>query len=99
MNRIILVVVVALLSMVEARAQSGIADSLYWVVETNIHNPSYTIVRFYNYRNLMVHEVRLQGVYIDIRNPKHRRKLDLQMKQYHERSVLSSKKKKIKNTI
>ena len=52
------------------------SDSLYWVVETNIHHPNYTIVHFYNYRNVKVHEVRMQGVYIDIRNPKQRKKLD-----------------------
>jgi hypothetical protein len=81
----------------EVKAQS--IDSVYWVVETNIHNPTFTIVHFYNYRNVKVHEVRMQGVYLDIRNPKHRKKLDLLTKQYHERILTSSKRKKVKNTI
>ena len=81
----------------EVEAQS--IDSVYWVVETNIHNPTFTIVHFYNYRNVKVHEVRIQGVYLDIRNPKHRKKLDLLTKQYHERTLTSSKRKKVKDTI
>jgi hypothetical protein len=81
----------------EVQAQS--IDSVYWVVETNIHNPTFTIVHFYNCRNVKVHEVRLQGVYLDIRNPKHRKKLDLLMKQYHEKTLTSSKRKKVRNTI
>ena len=81
----------------EGRAQT--VDSVYWVVETNIHNPTFTIVRFYNFRNVKVHEVRMLGVYLDIRNPKHRKKLDLLMKQYHDRTLSTSKRKKVRNTI
>ncbi|HMG93444.1 MAG TPA: hypothetical protein VK589_25475 [Chryseolinea sp.] len=90
MNRILMLVIVASLSpAVETSAQSASFDSLYWVVETNIHNPSYTIVRFYNYRNLMVHEVRLQGVYLNICSPRQRKKLDSLMKEYSQRVVTS----------
>jgi hypothetical protein len=88
---------VVLLWTMELNAQS--VDSVYWVVETNVRNPTYTIVHFYNYRNEKVHEVRMQGVYLDIRNPKHRKQLDLLMKQYHERTLTMSKRKKVRNTI
>ena len=74
-------------------------DSLYWVVETNIRHPNYTIVHFYNYQNVKIHEVRLLGVYIDIRNPRQRKKLDLLMKQFNDRNVTTSKRRKAKNTI
>jgi len=97
MIRILLLLTAVLLATAEVIAQP--ADSLYWVVETNIHHPNYTIVHFYNHRNVKVHEVRMQGVYIDIRNPKQRKKLDLLMKQFHDRSVTSSKRRKPKNTI
>lgn len=90
MNRILMLLVLASLSTAsKTSAQSASVDSLFWVVETNIHNPSYTIVRFYNYRNLMVHEVRLQGVYLNICNPRQRKKLDSLMKEYYQRAVIS----------
>ena len=97
MIRILLLLTAVLLATAEVIAQP--ADSLYWVVETNIHHPNYTIVHFYNHRNVKVHEVRMQGVYIDIRNPKQRKKLDLLMKQFQDRTVTSSKRRKPKNTI
>ena len=97
MSRMLIFFAVALFWSTDVQAQS--VDSVYWVVETNIHNPTFTIVHFYNYRNVKVHEVRMQGVYIDIRNPKHRKKLDLLMKQYHERTLTTSKRKKVRNTI
>ena len=86
-----------LLILAEVRAQ--MVDSVYWVVETNLRNPSFTIVHFYNYKNVKVHEVRMQGVYLDISNPKHRKKLDLLVKEYHERTLTLSKRKKVKTTI
>jgi hypothetical protein len=90
MNRMImLLLVVSLSTAIQAGAQSESFDGLYWVVETNIHNRSYTIVKFYNYRNLMVHEVRLQGIYLDICKPRQRKKLDMLMKEYSQRVVTS----------
>jgi len=97
MSRMLMFFAVVLFWSTDVQAQS--IDSVYWVVETNIHNSTFTIVHFYNYRNVKVHEVRMQGVYIDIRNPKHRKKLDLLMKQYHERTLTTSKRKKLRNTI
>ena len=97
MNRMLTLFAAFLFWSIEVQAQSF--DSVYWVVETNLRNPTYTIVHFYNYRNIKVHEVRMQGVHIDIRNPKHRKKLDLLMKQYHERTLTMSKRKKVRNTI
>ena len=93
----ILVLAAVLFSSAEVFAQPG--DSLYWVVETNIRQPNYTIVHFYNHRNVKVHEIRMQGVYIDIRNPKQRKKLDRLMKQFNDRTITSSKRKRAKNAI
>ena len=97
MSKMLMFFAVVLLWSTELQAQS--VDSVYWVVETNIHNPTYTIVHFYNYRNEKVHEVRMQGVYLDIRNTKHRKKLDALMRQYYDRMLTTSKRKKIRNTI
>ena len=97
MSRMLMFLAVVLFWSVQVQAQS--IDSVYWVVETNVRNPTFTIVHFYNYSNVKVHEVRLQGMYLDIRNPKHRKKLDLLMKQYYERTLIWSKRKKVRNTI
>ena len=97
MNRMLTLFAAFLFWSIEVQAQS--IDSVYWVVETNLRNPTYTIVHFYNYRNIKVHEVRMQGVYMDIRNSKQRKKLDLLVKQYHERLLTSSKRKRARNTI
>ena len=96
MSRILLLLTAALFSTAEGFAQA--TDTLYWVVETNIYHPNYTIVHFYNHRNVKVHEVRMQGVYIDIRNPKQRKKLDSLLKQVKDRTVTSSKRRKARTT-
>jgi hypothetical protein len=49
-------------------------------------------VRFYNQENQKVHEVTLMGVYIDIRVPKQRRKLDQLLKEHIERMGTSLQK-------
>ena len=97
MNRLMMLLLMVVLWPAEISAQP--ADNLYWVVETNIRHPNYTIVHFYNSRNIKVHEVRMQGVYLDISNPKHRKKLDLLMKQFNDRTVSSSRRRKMKHAI
>ena len=68
----------------------------YWVVETNIRHPNFTIVRFYDVQDQLVHEVKIMGVYIDVRKPKQKRKLDQLLKTYHERIVASLAKSKLR---
>lgn len=97
MNRRSIVFCVALLCAAEVQAQHS--DSLYWVVETNLRNQTYSIVRFYNYRNVKVHEEKILGVYLDITNPKHRKKLDAMLQQFNEKNTVLSKRRKTKNAI
>ena len=97
MHRVWIALVSVLLCSVGVFGQQ--ADNLYWVVETNLRHRSYTIVHFYNDRNEKVHEVRMQGVYLDIRNAKHRKKLDLLMKEFNSRNVISSKRRRLPSKI
>ncbi|MBA4057305.1 MAG: hypothetical protein C0490_21505 [Marivirga sp.] len=99
MRHIIIVTVILLCITWAASAQHVKANTLYWVVETNINNPSYSVVKFYDRDNFLMHEVRLHGVYIDIRMPKHKKKLDQLLKDYTERVVASSKRNKSKRSI
>ena len=92
MKRAYTLIIAILLCMADAVAQAPESyrtgmDSLYWVVETNLRDRSFSIVRIYNTKNTKVYEVRLQGEYIDISNPKHRKKLDLILRQIQERTA------------
>ena len=99
MRNTIIVAVLLLFITFATSAQHLKSDPLYWVVETNRNNPSYSIVKFYDRFDLLVHEVRLDGVYIDIRFSKHKKKLDQLLKNYTDRIVASSRKNKSKRSI
>ncbi len=92
MKRQILITAVLLLMATGIKAQQW-SSPLYWVVETNTFYRGYSIVRFYDHKNILVHEVKIHGVNIDIRIPKHKRKLDELLKGYTERQVTASKRK------
>ncbi|HEY3403558.1 MAG TPA: hypothetical protein VGK59_09240 [Ohtaekwangia sp.] len=71
----------------------------FWVVETNVKNRSYSIIRFYNGMNEQIHEVKLEGVYVDIRKPRYRRKLDKMLKDYNPESHPLAKRNKSRKSI
>jgi hypothetical protein len=99
MRNTIIVAVLLLFITCAASAQRVKSDPLYWVVETNRNNPSYSIVKFYDRSDLLVHEVRLDGVYIDIRIAKHKKQLNQLLKNYADRIVASAKRNKSKRSI
>lgn len=99
MRHIMIAAVLPLFITFAAPAQHLKSDPLYWVVETNKNNPSYSIVKFYDRFDLLVHEVRLDGVYIDIRVSKQKKKLDQLLKNYTDRIVASSRRNKSKRSI
>jgi hypothetical protein len=88
-----------LLCYVSGHSQETRSTKLYWVVETNIHYRDHTIVRFYDQENVLVHEVKIIGVYIDIRIPKQKKILDQLAKEYIERAILSAEKIHTKHTF
>ena len=53
-------------TLAHAQAQSA-AQPGYWNVETNRTTRDYTIVRFYNARDQLVYEERLDGLNLDLR--------------------------------
>ena len=88
-----------LLWFVSGHSQNTRSTQLYWVVETNIHYRDHTIVRFYDQKNVLVHEVKIIGVYIDVRIPKQKKILDQLAKEYIERTISSSEKTHTKHAI
>jgi len=55
----------------------------YWVVETNVRQKNFSIVRLYDAQHNLVHEVRMDGVYFNISKMKHRKKLDQLLRGYY----------------
>jgi hypothetical protein len=73
-----------LLASVGLQAQSK-KSPVYWVVETNINQKNFSIVRLYDHENKLVHEVRMDGVYFDVARARHRKMLDQFLRGKYER--------------
>ena len=99
MKRLVLLSAFALLAVTAAFAQQAPTSPLYWVVETNPKNTPYSIVRFYDASNTLVHEVTIDGVYINIKKAKYKKKLDLLLKQYNDRGTSALKKNRSRRSI
>jgi endonuclease/exonuclease/phosphatase (EEP) superfamily protein YafD len=97
MKHILILTAAILVITVSAFSQQD--KSLYWVVETNAQIKNYSVVRFYNLDNQLVHEVAMDHVRIDITKPKHQRKLNQLLKNYQDRVASTSKRNKSKRSI
>jgi hypothetical protein len=97
MKRILTLTAAILTITVSAFSQQD--KSLYWVVETNTQIKNYSVVRFYNHNNQLVHEVAMDHVRIDVTKPKHLRKLNQLLKNYQDRVASTSKRNKSKRSI
>jgi len=99
MKWIIVSLIFPLVSSPKAYCQKNQVEKLYWVVENNIHYRDCSIVRFYNQNNMEVHKIKLQGVFLDVRIPKHRRKIEQLLRDYVEKPIVNTAKKKIESGI
>jgi hypothetical protein len=70
----------------------------YWVVETNKNSPDYSLVKIYDLRNELVHEVKLATT-LDITNRRTRKALSQMIKQYSLRETNAGKKTKSKSSV
>jgi hypothetical protein len=71
----------------------------YWVIETNLHQKSFTIVKFYNDQHSLIYEQKQEGVYFDLSKKKHKRRLDSMLKNYlSSGSPISKKEAKRKSS-
>jgi hypothetical protein len=78
-----------------AGAASGAAaqrrpDPLYWVVEANVKCRNYSVIRFYDSNNVLIHEVKQTGTYIDVRKRRQRKKLDHLLKAYSKQEMIAT---------
>jgi hypothetical protein len=55
----------------------------YWVVETNVNHKNFSIVRMYDAQHNLVHEVKMEGIYLNVNKARHRKMLDQLLKGYY----------------
>jgi hypothetical protein len=73
-------------------SQSKTVSEEYWVVETHCRDTIYSVVRFFNGSDMLLHEVRIENVAIDIQQKRQRRKLDQLLAEYKMRAMSGAKK-------
>jgi hypothetical protein len=98
MKRII-IVLAFLVSNNFVMAQQESHVPVYWVVETNVYQKDFTILKFYNGQNQLIHEVTLDRSFLDISKGRHKRKVEALFKKYRATGLTSSKKHKQRKSI
>jgi len=83
MKEIILALALLAGSVVTAAAQDAKVIPAYWVVETNVKQKNFSIVRMYDDRHNLVHEVKMEGIYFNVHKARHRKMLDQLLKGYY----------------
>lgn len=73
-----------------AKAQS---TEPFWVIETNLHQTDYTILRVYDAQNTLLHEETIQGKALDVQSRKDRKRINRRMKEVLKGQVLASRKR------
>lgn len=79
-----------LISISIAKAQSS---EPYWVVETNIHQTDFTILRIYDAQNSLLHEETWKGKAMNIMARKDRKRIDRRAKEILKHQMLASRKR------
>lgn len=53
-----------------------VSTGAYWVVEGNVNQKNYTLIRYYNAQNQLLREESLKGKFLDINKKRNRTYLD-----------------------
>jgi hypothetical protein len=77
-------------SLAQKPAPGNNSSKNYWVVETNLKQRNYSVVRFYNAADELIYEERLEGVYLNIARPKHVKRLNLALQQITDEPRLAA---------
>jgi hypothetical protein len=78
---------------------SNAQKAAYWVVETNVHQKVFTMVRLYDVNHHLLETVTLKRVHMDISKARNRRKLDDMLYEFNFRGLTFSKKTSAKNYL
>ncbi|WP_224999530.1 hypothetical protein [Cesiribacter sp. SM1] len=71
-------------------AQTSTGGEAYWVVETNLNQKNYSIVKFYNSEHALIYEERIEGLYLNTEKRKHRKYLDRSLKIFTQQRIFAS---------
>jgi hypothetical protein len=63
----------------------------YWVIETNLREAPYTIVRMYSNQHVLLYEERLEGKRLSVTRPRHVRLLNTALTNVLKNTVLAQK--------
>jgi hypothetical protein len=64
-------------------------NSAYWVVETNVKQQTFSIVRIYNHQHELIYQERIEGVCLDISKRRHKRILDQTLASFTEQRIIA----------
>ena len=82
---------------ITSNAQDESLDSVFWVVETNIHQRNFAVVRLYNWQSELIQSITLNR-YIDISKRKDRKIVQGVVEEYTGKAW-ASKKTKLKRSV
>jgi hypothetical protein len=68
-----------------ATAQTN--GATYWVVEGNIKSNDYTLIRFYNSDNNLIHEEMMRGKFLDVTNKRDVKFLNKKLRQFDVKTL------------
>ena len=81
------------------RAQEIGATGNYWVIETNLKQQDYSIVRFYNASHQLIYEEQLDGIYLDARKRRTKKLLNETLRRVTDKALVAGQIRKSKSMI
>ncbi len=68
-------------------AAAQTSSNNYWVVEGNVNTRDYTLIRFYDSANNLIHEETMQGKFLDINKRKNVKFLNKKLRDFDARNL------------
>ncbi|MGC3945909.1 MAG: hypothetical protein QM762_15525 [Chryseolinea sp.] len=99
MKKVSLIIVLALITSTAGMSQQTSLNEEYWVVETHTHDSVYSVVRFFDGNNALMHEFRIDNIALDIHQKKQRKRLDQLLSDFKTRTARSAKKIRSRTSI
>ncbi|MEJ1239118.1 hypothetical protein WBG78_13365 [Chryseolinea sp. T2] len=99
MKKTIFIAVLAMITSTAGMGQHAAMSGEYWVVENHTRDSVYSIVRFYDANNALMHEVKIDNLTVDIRQKKQRKHLDQLLNDYKTRTSRGLKKIRSKTSV
>ena len=96
---LILVTVWMALPIIAASAQEKDFNNAYWVMERNISNRDVSLIKFYDADHHLIHEVKIEGRVINLGRRGDKRKIDMILRRYTDRTISSGRRHKSRSSV